>query len=357
MLRVSATQDRSDPNGWCRLRIEGLGLTQARPIELYIRRGGERRPYLAEEGWQQDLSWLGFTDTRLEGDALVVRIGPAQTWYLSDVATVEIGVRDPSLPDAEPERARLAWPKIILDAKTRPVSAPAVEPAPAEPVVETPLTAGTPIAPPPAPARRTLWPWLAVGVVVLAGLLLAAAYVQHWPPFKEPQMAAATPGPPPAAAPSAPATAPSSSAARVFNEDEVRRFLATNPTPPAADTEAKAYLEAGHPDFALLIFRYAERKGDGSAAMAIGRMYDPTTYSKATSPFDSANADQAATYYEQAAKAGDVEAQFLLGRLMAKGMTSEPDSVERGVVWLQRAQQGGNNEAGKLLAQIKGSGN
>ena len=51
-----------------------------------------------------------------------------------------------------------------------------------------------------------------------------------------------------------------------------------------------------------------------------------------------------------------MEAEFLLGRLLVKGQTSQPDAVERGVVWLQRAQQGGNSEAGALLKQVGGSG-
>ena len=27
MIRITAAQEESDPNGWCRLRIEGLGLS------------------------------------------------------------------------------------------------------------------------------------------------------------------------------------------------------------------------------------------------------------------------------------------------------------------------------------------
>jgi TPR repeat protein len=179
-------------------------------------------------------------------------------------------------------------------------------------------------------------------------LLLGAAYLKHWPPFATVPSAASVPPP------AAPATAPAATVARVFNEDELRKFLGANPAAPAANDEGQAYLQAGHPDLALLIYRYAQRKGDPAAAKAIGRMYDPTTYSKTTSAFDTPDADQAATYYEQAAKAGDVEAEFLLGRVLAKGLTSQPDAVERGVVWLQRAQQGGNSEAAQLLTQIKG---
>jgi len=355
MLRISASQDRSDRNGWCRLRVEGLGLIEPKPVELYFRRGGERNPFLAELGWQQNISWLPFTDTRLQGDALIIPIGPAQTWYLGDVATVEVGLRLPG-ETGEPRRARIAWPKIVLDVEARPgqpAPPPPLEPPPVEnppepaPTPPPPLVAEAPVAPPLPSPRRPVWPWFLAGLAVFLAAFAGLAYLEHWPPFSAPQ---------PMPAPAAQAPAVPSAPARVYSEDEVRRYLAGNPAAPAAALEAKAYADAGHPDLALVIYRYAQRLGDPSASKAIGRMYDPTGFSKQTSAFDAPDADQAATYYEPAAKAGDVEAEFLLGRLLVKGQTSQPDAVERGVVWLQRAQQGGNSEAGALLKQVGGSG-
>jgi hypothetical protein len=349
MLKVSASQDGSDPNGWCRLRIEGLGLTEAEPLEIYIKRGGELRPFLAELGWQQNLHWLRFENTVLVGEGAVLRIGPAQTGPLSDVAAIEIGVRRPLAPEAEVRRARLAWPKIILAVGERPAVAPEPSPAPAPapskapegPVEIPPIIIDPPVLPrpEPVPAHGALWPWVAAGVIIAALALLGAAYLEKWPPFDSGT----------AALPAVPATAQ-----KQFTEEEVRRFLAGSPANPAADAEAEAYAQAGHADLALLIYRYAQRQGDAGAAKAIGRMYDPLAHSPATSPFAAPDADQAATYYEEAAKAGDVEAEFLLGRLLTKGLTGQDNAVERGVVWLEKAQQGGNAEAGQLLAQIKG---
>jgi hypothetical protein len=355
MLRILASQDRSDRNGWCRLRVEGLGLIEPKPVELYFRRGGERNPFLAELGWQQNIYWLAFGDTRLEGDALVISIGPAQTWYLGDVATVEVGLRLPG-ETGEPRCARIAWPKIVLDVEARPgqpAPPPPPEPPPVEnppepaPVPPPPLMAGAPVAPPLPQPRRAVWPWFLAGLLVFLAAFGGLAYFEHWPPFGAPQAAPA---------PAVQTPAPPAAATRVYSEDEVRRYLAGNPAAPAAALEAKAYADAGHPDLALVIYRYAQRLGDPSASKAIGRMYDPTGFNKETSAFDAPDADQAATYYEPAAKAGDVEAEFLLGRLLVKGQTSQPDAVERGVVWLQRAQQGGNSEAGALLKQVGGSG-
>ena len=340
------------------MRIEGLGLSAAQPVELYFKRGGERQPFLTEQGWQQALHWLTFNATRLDGADLVLPIGPAQTWFLSDVATLEIGVRLPG-SSAEPEHARLAWPKIILDANAR----PAVVVAPRHrsrrcrrrlprPEPATAAAGGRYADRPSGRPRPGRTASLALdrrrhrrdcGLAAGRGLSEALAALCDSCHRRLPLPPAATP-----------ATAPAATPARVFSEDEVRKFLGANPAAPAANDEGQAYLKAGHPDLALLIYRYAQRKGDAAAAKAIGRMYDPTTYSKTTSAFDTPDADQAATYYEQAAKAGDVEAEFLLGRVLAKGLTSQPDAVERGVVWLQRAQQGGNSEAAQLLTQIKG---
>ncbi len=226
MIRITAAQEEADLNGWCRLRIQGLDLSAPQPVELYFKRGGERQPFLTEQGWQQALHWLSFNDTRLDGADLILPIGPAQTWFLSDVATLEIGVRLPG-SSAEPERARLAWPKIILDANARPAAAaapppeelPPPAPAPEPPASPPPpLVADTPIVPrvEPAPRRRPLWPWILLVILILAALLLAAAYLEHWPPFASEQTAASVP---PA---TAPATAPAATTARGFNEDEVR---------------------------------------------------------------------------------------------------------------------------------------
>ena len=318
MLRISASQDRSDRNGWCRLRVEGLGLIEAKPVELYFRRGGERNPFLAELGWQQNIYWLPFGNTRLEGDALIVPIGPAQTWYLGDVATVEVGLRLPG-ETGEPRRARIAWPKIVLDVEARPgePTPPPPEPPPVEsppeptPAPPPPLVAEAPVALPMPPPRRPVWPWFLAGLAVFLAAFAGLAYLEHWPPFTAPQ---------PMPAPATQAPAVPAAPARVYSEDEVGSYLAGNPAAPAAALEAKAYADAGHPDLALVIYRYAQRLGDPSASKAIGRMYDPTGFSKQTSAFDA------------------------------------PDAVERGVVWLQRAQQGGNSEAGALLKQVGGSG-
>src|SRR5258708_12786555 len=113
MIRITAAQEESDPNGWCQLRIEGLGLSAAQPVELYFKRGGERQPFLTEQGWQQALHWLSFNDTRLDDTDLILPIGPAQTWFLSDVATLEIAVRLPA-PTANPSPPPLPCPTTTL---------------------------------------------------------------------------------------------------------------------------------------------------------------------------------------------------------------------------------------------------
>jgi hypothetical protein len=233
---------------------------------------------------------------------------------------------------------------------------------------------------------RRSWPiFLGLGLLVILAGLAGAAYLLHWPPFDaatepevvtttppsepatttapSPEPATTTPETPPASEtqvapepekPAEPATQPAPSPpARAFTEEEVRRFLDGNPDAPSAVAEAQIYMQAGHPDLALLIYRHAERNGDPAAATAIGRMYDPEGFSKESSAFPAPDADQAASYYQKGVGSGDAEAQYLLGRVLVGGKTSGATDVEQGVVWLERAAKAGSAAATELLAQLK----
>ena len=83
--------------------------------------------------------------------------------------------------------------------------------------------------------------------------------------------------------------------------------------------------------------------------MAIGKMYDPFTFSRETSALPAPNANEARDAYRVAAEAKIAEAQFLLGRLLSSGKTDDSDGPERGVHWLQQAADQGYDEAKKAL--------
>ena len=134
--------------------------------------------------------------------------------------------------------------------------------------------------------------------------------------------------------------------------DSVRKFIASKP--PAADaikmaqqlTESNKLLDAQ-----FLLLRYAAEQGDASAARKIGRMYDPSTYTKETSPLPGPNPVQAAKWHKVAAESGDVESQYRYGMLLKNGGTDEDGGPEKAVFWLQRAAAAGHDGARKELEQ------
>lgn len=89
---------------------------------------------------------------------------------------------------------------------------------------------------------------------------------------------------------------------------EVAEYLATTPAPEAAAAKAGAMAAAGRLDGAMLVYRYAAEKGNGPAALALARMYDPATFTPQTSPLPAPNAETARTWYQAAAATGDAEA-------------------------------------------------
>lgn len=351
MLRAEAEQGAEDGPGWCRLRLHGLGHSSA-TVELMIRGPGASRPYLGRSDWEDSETWLEFP-AAAEGETLMVRLGPPYTLRLGKVTTVEIRAR---IPGGADQRTRLAWPRIVLpaenDAKALAPTPPPLPPSP--PLPSPPRPAAEPVRPGElraaaaersvvkrAPRRAPIR--AAVAAAAAAALFLIAAAGAVWflsnrdRPEHQPQTAEAT----------------SPAPARVFTEEAVRAFLAADPEGPSTTVEAILYEQAGRPDLALLLYRHAVRRGDSQAAVAIGRMYDPEGFDPKTSAFAVPNAEQAASFYEQAAEAGDAEAQFRLGRLLLSGRTAGDSDAERGAVWLQRAAAQGHAEAQAALERLQ----
>lgn len=347
MLSAEAEQGAEDRPGWCRLRLHGLGHSSA-TVELMIRGPGASRSYLGRSDWEDSETWLEFP-AAAEGETLVVRLGPPYTLRLGKITTVEIRAR---IPGGADQRTRLAWPRIVLPAENDAEAlAPTLPPLPPSP----------PLPSPPRPAAEPVRPGelravaaersvvkrarrrapIRAAVAVAAALCLIATAGAVWflsnrdRPEHQPQTAEAAPP------------------ARVFTEEAVRAFLAADPEGPSTTAEAILYEQAGRPDLALLLYRHAARRGDSQAAVAIGRMYDPDGFDPKTSAFTVPDAEQAASFYEQAAEAGDAKAQFGLGRLLLSGRTAGDSDAERGVVWLQRAAAQGHAEARAALGRLQ----
>lgn len=345
MLRIEAEQVAEDGPGWCRLRLHGIE-PRSGPVELLFRRAGASRNFLGRSEWGDSEEWLELPASR-EGDASIIRIGPPLTQRLGQVSTVEVRAR---IPGSAEQRTRLAWPRIVLpaenDAEEAKVSTPPVEIPLAAPLSQRPSavsSAEPPMSPQAqAPIEKHRWEQSATrlaGIALAAILLLVsmAALLLVW--RGEPEPARPMPAP----------------AARAYTEESVRAFLAPDPDGPSATAEGALYEAAGHPDLALLLYRHAARRGEYRAAVAIGRMYDPDGFDPARSAFAAPDAEQAASFYEQGAEAGDAEAQYRLGRLLISGRTAGEADAERGALWLQRAARQGHAQARAAL-QTLGSG-
>ena len=100
-------------------------------------------------------------------------------------------------------------------------------------------------------------------------------------------------------------------------------------------------------DGQFLLLRYAAEQGDIAAARDIGRMYDPATFSKDSSPLPEPNPVEAARWLKQAAQKGDAEAQYRFAMLLKRGGTDEENAPEQAVFWMRKAAEQGHELARK----------
>ncbi|MBK8175039.1 MAG: SEL1-like repeat protein [Rhodospirillales bacterium] len=169
----------------------------------------------------------------------------------------------------------------------------------------------------------------------LAALVLAAAGAGVW--FSKDRLFGPS-TPAPVVAPATPT-----------NLEGARQFLAGNPGADESYGLAQTFRQAKQLDGAFLLLRNAAGKGNAAAALELGEMYDPETYSPETSPLPAPNPAQAADWYRQAAEAGIAEAQYRYGMLLKSGRTQEPNGPELGVIWLQKAADQGLDKAKEAL--------
>jgi TPR repeat protein len=138
----------------------------------------------------------------------------------------------------------------------------------------------------------------------------------------------------------------------IDSREALSRYLASNPVAEAALAKAKELDGQGKRDFAMLVYQYASRQGSAAASLTLGRMYDPDTWSKETSPMERPDAETAAYWYEPAARAGNVEAQRRLGKILT-ALPQGGIQKDKGKEWLAKAAEAGDAEAKTLLAALK----
>jgi hypothetical protein len=124
-------------------------------------------------------------------------------------------------------------------------------------------------------------------------------------------------------------TAPVPTPVGLMDQREVaRKIIEAQTDPGQAYEQAKQLYRERRFDAAFLVYRYAAQRGEGRASLAIGRMYDPSSFNADTSPFKKPNHDEAALWYAQAKRQTDpdtpeyleaVKALQVLKRLESNG--------------------------------------
>lgn len=319
--------------------------------------------YSDEKAWGAAECW--FRPERTAGGPGLT-LGPSVTWHLKPHMTYLISFRD---AEGKVVETRMSWPAIRLPSDTPPPSqARTVTVAPAaaagsdkedaaEAGVEEPLAAGVDDAEamqpePPEPIveevpeqRENNETRKAAGgrgrlMFALAGLLLVLA-VGAFLAFYEPGFLLDEPGPRPDQTVVAEPEAAAPAIGPALTLQGARAFLKARPAAAEAASQATRFTAAGKTDEAFLLNAYAARGGNPEAALRLGDLYNPASWTPGV--LKSADADRAAGFYRQAAEAGVVAAMEKLAALLESGKTSLDDAPEQATFWRRKAEEAETN--------------
>jgi hypothetical protein len=382
-MPARATQPAGYASGQAQVQVSGADAIDIATLEVCISElldGVDKHldPRLTSEAWTTTYAWFRPGSPRADASALAFDLEPSVTWHLRPHTPYVLRLRDAHGLRRE---ERLTWVAIRLPSRAPqgyvPPAGPAPEPAAAR---ETPAEAGE-VAEAEArraqaereaavaaalavdlkrredeeekrrrddaerlrhreeerearertrrPARVRLIVLAAVAALVLAGAAGAWFLKERWSASEIPLAAVQLEVP--------------------TTLDGARRFLARDPGADESFGMAERFRAAKSLDGEFLLLRNAANKGNAPAALALGQMYDPATYSPETSPLPAPNPEQAAAWYRQAAEAGIAEAQYRLGMLLMSGKTDEPNGPELGVSWLRKAADQGHPQAKDAL--------
>jgi len=380
-MPIAVEQTSTLKPGEALLAITGHPNLDPSSLRLAVEQPGKSRflqAYGTGETWGTTRTWLAPDDAWREAERLHVVLGATATWNLMANVTYLVHLADDAGETASPER--MAWKAIRLPSEApaplaerpAPIRPAAVDHAPVEP--EAPAEAAPPAAEPAgyaganldmagaepitstlaereeAPSRSLRLP-----LALLAGfLLLALAGIVVWRmSLLDSAVSATTPQTP--AAGEMPQVA-GAAAAGPMDAATARTYLQQKPMAETAFSTAQAYLGAATPDSlqgALLLLTYAAQAGNAGAATAIGKMYDPETFSATTSAVGAADPEKAYLWYDRGASSNDPEALYRLGQLMIKGRVEGPGvSPEAGIKMLEKAAGLGHVEAKAALDKL-----
>lgn len=366
---LSADLERGAGNGL--LRIAGLTGNKTGPLHFSLRRNQGTAQFLGAGGrWQAAETWHEAGEATGGTDEILVSLGPEvidpvveQATTVAYRLTVTIGAdshitslkvirplfgsgaAEPAASAApddaqqreeaerqareEAERLRLEQEAAarlraeeeertrVLAEEERRRLAEELQPRPAE--TEPPVAAG-----------RSRWPLIAAAVALL-GAAGGAWYGCAIPGFGPARCQSAPPAP---AAPLAPTALPES---------------CTGLDAAACYQAGQQALQQSKLEPARQLLQQASRLGSAGGSLALARMYDPDTWSAATSPVAKADWETAVYWYEKAAAQGDPTAKTTAGKLLCKNATMDLER-RQGRTYLEQAANAGSEEAKQFLA-------
>lgn len=379
---LSADQDRGP--GYGVLRIAGLG-TPGGSLDLSLKCNDAKAPFLSTGGkWQATEAWQSAAAMTAEGDDLLIPVGPeivdaivAQPSRVAYYLTVATGAQKQgatltvhrllgsgAAADDQAERERLQREAEERARQEREAERLRREQEEAErarldeverlrrqqeeaTVLAAQRQAAEPIAPvlEPEPPRRRWMLALIPALLVLSVAAVAGSWyaclipIPGLVPARCTAESAAETAQPSAEVPAA--VASPTSCAGLSVEDCIRL--------------AETALSEKRLEPARQLFQQAVQLGGAQAAVALGRMYDPETWSAAASPATAADWETAVYWYETAARAGDGAGLLGAGRLLCREAKSD---IERrqGLKYLREAETKGVAEAKALIPACEAKG-
>ncbi|HRW59051.1 MAG TPA: hypothetical protein P5340_00225 [Defluviicoccus sp.] len=381
-IRAELGADKDRGPGFGLLRIAGLG-TAGGAVDLSLKCNQVTAPFLGAGGrWQATETWHSVTAMTAEGDDLLIPVGPeivdaivAQPSRVAYYLTVATGVEKQgatlsvhrllgsgAAADDQAERERLQREAEERERQEREAERLRQEEAErarldeAErlrreqeeaTVLAAQRQAAEPIAPvfEPEPQRRRWMLALIPAVLVLSVAAVAGSWyaclipIPGLVPARCTAESAAETAQPSAEVPAA--VASPTSCAGLGVEECIRL--------------AEAALSEKRLEPARQLFQQAVQLGGAQAAVALGRMYDPETWSAAASPAPAADWETAVYWYETAARAGDGAGLLGAGRLLCREAKSD---IERrqGLKYLREAETKGAAEAKALIPACEAKG-
>lgn len=381
-IRAELGADKDRGPGFGLLRIAGLGAAGG-TVDLSLKCNQVTAPFLGAGGrWQATEAWHSVTAMTAEGDDLLIPVGPeivdaivAQPSRVAYYLTVATGVQKQgatltvhrllgsgAAADDQAERERLqreAEERARQEREAERLRQEEAERARLDEaerlrreqeeatVLAAQRQATEPLAPvlEPEPQRRRWMLALIPAVLVLSVAAVAGSWyaclipIPGLVPARCTAESAAETAQPSAEAP-APVVSPTSCAG--LNVDDCIRL-------------AEAALSEKRLEPARQLFQQAVQLGGAQAAVALGRMYDPETWSAAASPAPAADWETAVYWYETAARAGDGAGLLGAGRLLCREAKSD---IERrqGLKYLREAETKGAAEAKSLIPACEAKG-